>query len=191
MPLKLLPLGDSPDRNLMKNAFVCSLVALALVATACSDKVDAGVSTPTPITPLKIEQVEKLRPYMINVKKVGDTVHLTSTIALATGQQLVQHRNTQTFIFDVWVDEKGGPVMPPKDGDVAALRRPTRLNGTWDTVCFGGCTPNTSGGDPCVMDGCMPLDDSCGCTPLDCRGCEVIECILGGGGAIAGTLVMR
>jgi hypothetical protein len=175
----------------MKNSLARTLVGLALVAQACSGKVDAAVSTPTPITPLSIEQVEKLRPYMIHVKKVGDAVHRTSTIELATGHALVQHRNTQTFTFSVWVDEYGRPVMPPKDGDVAALRRPpTRLNGTWDTVCFGGCTPNSSGGDPCVMDGCLPLDDSCGCTPLDCPGCEVIECILGGSGAIAGTLTM-
>lgn len=174
------------------NTRIASLcIGLAFVLSSC--RTGAAVSdAPTPITSLTADQMQALFPYVADWTKQGEPVHRVYEVKTGNGALLL-HQNSRRFTFSVWVDENGHPIKPPTDKELATmLKRPTRLGGTWDTVCFSGCTPNTSGGPPCTPEGCEPLDDACGCTPPSCpTGCEDLGCTLGGGGAVAGMLIMR
>lgn len=185
------PRQRSVDRLPMNIRIASLCIGIALGLSACRSST-AAPEAPTPITPLSVEDMQAVFPFVSDWKPQGDSVRQTHEVKSAAGTLLLHH-NSRRFTFSVWVDENGRPIVPPTEKELAMmLKRPTRLGGSWETMCFSGCTPNTSGGPPCTPEGCEALDDQCGCTPPSCpTGCEDLGCTLGGGGAIAGFVLMR
>ena len=174
----------------MKSALLPLLIGTALASAGCN-KASEAHETPPGLTALNVEQIEKLLPFMVELKKSGPMGRETITSQLADGRTLVQHVNSQAYTFKVWVDSEHHPVTPTKDGQPSTMAlRPQQQTGTIEIRCIGGCVPNTSGGEPCVIHGCEPVDNACGCTPIDCPGCMSAGCLPGGSGALTGTLIM-
>jgi hypothetical protein len=173
----------------MKRFLVAALAAFSCTLAGCPDT--HASDTPPSITPLNIDQLQQLLPFMVELRARGDVVRKSTRVELAPGRTLEQHTNSRSYTFSVWVDPNGRPLEPDSKGQVSAALKPSQHHGTFEIVCIGGCTVNTSGGPTtCEIIGCEPVDNACGCTTLECPGCLSAGCLPGGFGAIAGKLVM-
>lgn len=170
----------------MKN--LTYLFALVILSIGCNPKHSTANQEPPKLTILTLEQVEKLLPYMVDLKKQGNKIDQVFRSEIDSGRVMVQHQRIQSYTFSILVDENDKPVLPDS---VSAMRRPpVRQNGTFEVRCIGGCVPNTSGGPACEIHGCETVDNACGCTPIDCPGCESVGCIAGGNGVLTGGVIM-
>ena len=137
---------------------------------------------------LDIDQVNKLSPFMFDLKKEGAMETYVDTIRLGDSLMVMQHRNKQSFTFKVMVDEGNHPVLPDSTASTAS-----RGGGGWNeggiTVwCFGGCfMVNTQ---LCLMQGCKAMENACGCLPPICGVCGDWGCDSVVSGFVSGGIVM-
>ena len=141
------------------------------------------------LTLLDIGQVNKLAPYMVDLKKEGSMEATLDTLRLHDKSMVLQHRAKQSFSFKVMVDKDDHPVMP--DSTSTSERR---AGGRWHqgsivVWCLGGCIMvNTQ---LCLLDGCKPMDNACGCIPPACGVCEDWGCSSIVSGFVSGGLVIQ
>lgn len=152
------------------------LVSLASLALSC-EPVSNNHDNPdiNTVTMLSEDEILKLSPYMVDVKRVGDLVQRMDTLNVNDSLTLLLPGTKQSFTFRVLLDENNYPVMP--DTTTAVARRAGNWqNGSITTFCFGGCI-QFIGNSLCLADACTPMDNACGCIPPACNGgCELLTC---------------
>ena len=173
----------------MKNPFLLSLL-IALSFTTCQPTSHNNNDNQNTITMLSSDQVLALSPFMVDVKKVGDLAIITDTLIINDTTTVVQQRKKQSFTFRVLVDENNHPVMP--DSTATAERRVGDWrNGGIETFCMGGCIVFI-GSSLCLLEGCTPIDNGCGCKPPVCGGgCQMWPCSSEILGSISGSISIQ
>ena len=140
------------------------------------------------ITSLDIDQVNKLAPFMVDLKKIGDAQSSLDTLKMGDSTRVFQHRNGQSYSFRIMTDENDHPVPPDSTSNME------RKGGRWNTGeiqvwCLGGCM--MVGTQLCLLDGCKPMENACGCIPPNCGVCSDWGCTSIISGFVSGGLVMR
>jgi hypothetical protein len=140
------------------------------------------------ITSLNIDQVNKLAPFMVDLKKTGDPQSMLDTLKMGDSTRVMQHRNGQSYSFRIMTDENDHPV-PPDSVSVMERKGGHWNNGEIQVWCLGGCIMvNTQ---LCLLNGCTPMDNACGCIPPVCGVCGNYGCSSIVSGFVGGGLVMR
>ena len=169
---------------------ITSLLVLfvLLIATGCRHEVSHHQGE-TKITSLDIDEVNKLSPYMVDLKTVGDLESHIDTIRSGDSIIAMQQRTMQSFSFRVMVDDDGHPVMPDSTSTVQKRGSGGWNNGSVTVWCMGGCMMVNS--QLCLMKGCTPMENACGCIPPVCGACTNWGCTPMVTGFISGGLVLR
>jgi hypothetical protein len=172
--------------NVMKNPIFLPILFAACLFSACGP---GGHHDDGTFTSLNGDQVNKLAPYMVDLKKVGDLQSSIDTLRISDSSSVIQHRNKQTFSFRIMTDGEGHPVKPDSTGTVARKAGGGWHNGEISTFCFGGCIMVNQ--QLCLVKACLPMDNACGCIAPVCGPCEVWDCSPEILGLISGSVVIQ
>ncbi len=174
----------------MKNQIILFFCLVSLALAGCNANMNVN-NEREEVSMLSKEQVEKLVPYMIDLKKESDMVSTMDSIMTSDSTILKQYRNMQSYTFRILVNENNYPVMP--DSSSTSARRNDgggMRTGGFSTLCMGGCM-QPAREFPCLTSGCKPLDNACGCTPQNCGTCQELSCTTHVLGMISGGFSMR
>jgi hypothetical protein len=101
--------------------------------------------------------------------------------------RVMQHRSGQSYSFRIMTDDNDHPVPPDS---VTIMERKTPVIGTrerYKVWCMGGCI--MVGTQLCLLNGCTPMDNACGCIPPVCGVCSDWGCTSIVSGFVSGGLV--